>query len=106
MVKFCFECGQKLEYKFSAPNFCPSCGVKLGGVEKKVAEAKESVKPAIKKSIESEDGFTNSDLVPRISKLEYEIENFGSDMQQNIGSIFGKNAPTRRRNNSKNINDL
>ena len=39
-------------------------------------------------------------------KLEYEVENFGSDMQENIGSIFGKNTPTKRRNNSKNINDL
>ena len=106
MVKFCFECGHKLEYKFSVPNFCPSCGAKLGGVEKTVAEAKKSAKSTVEKSIELEDGFTSSDLVPKISKLEYEVENFGSDMQENIGSIFGKNTPTKRRNNSKNINDL
>ena len=106
MVKFCFECGHKLEYKFSVPNFCPQCGAKIGGGEKAVATVKEPTKQAVKRSVESEDGFTNSQEVPKISKLEFEIENFGADVQHSIGSLFGKRAPTKRQTNIKNINDL
>ena len=59
-----------------------------------------------KKASVDKEGYTDSNNVPILTKLEYEIENFGSDMQQNIGSIWGKNTPIRRRNNSKDINDL
>ena len=86
MVKFCFECGHKLEYKFSVPKFCPQCGAKIGGGEKAAASVEEPVKKVAKKSVETEDGFTNSELVPRISKLEYEIEDFGANIQQTMGS--------------------
>ena len=106
MVKFCFECGHKLEYKFSAPNFCPQCGAKIGGGEKAAASVREPAKKVVKKSVETEDGFTNSELVPRISKLEYEIEDYGASMQQTMGSLAGRQAPKKRIIQRKNIEDL
>jgi predicted RNA-binding Zn-ribbon protein involved in translation (DUF1610 family) len=105
MTKFCFSCGHKLEYKFNPPNFCPVCGTQINAS----LDTKSSIqtkKTVDKKASVDKEGYTDSNNVPMLTKLEYEIENFGSDMQQNIGSIWGKNAPTRRRNNSKDINDL
>ena len=30
MIKFCSECGTKVEYKFSPPKFCSQCGAPMG----------------------------------------------------------------------------
>ena len=105
MVKFCFECGHKLEYKFSAPNFCPQCGVKISGGEKAAASVKKPVESVAKKSVEIEDGFTNSDRIPNISKLEFEIEDYGYNAQQTMGSLAGIQPPKKRIINRRNISE-
>ena len=58
-----------------------------------------------KVSIDKE-GYTDSKDVPQLTKLEYELEDFGTSAQQTIGSIFGKRAPTVRKTNIKNIDEL
>jgi len=104
MTKFCFDCGNKLEYKFNPPNFCPSCGTAISGEKKD--KAKTVTKNVTAKSIEDADGYTDASFIPSISKLEYELEDFGAKVQQTIGSIGGKQAPKRRQKNIKDINDL
>jgi hypothetical protein len=42
------------------------------------------------------DNETDAEYVPDISKLEYEIDTFGSQYNQTIGSLGGKSAPVRR----------
>ena len=106
MIKYCSECGSKHEYKFSPPKFCPNCGSPLG-----VASLNES-KPlnrsisSTRKSKAISDDETDAEEVPNISKLQYEIEDFGSNFQQTIGSLAGKRAPKRKKNNIRNIDDL
>lgn len=106
MIKFCSECGTKVEYKFSPPKFCSNCGAPMG-----VAHVNES-KP-IDRNVNSTrkikaiaDDETDAEFVPEISKLEYEIDTFGSNIIQNIGSLAGKTPPTRKKNNTKRIEDL
>ena len=96
MIKFCSECGTKVEYKFSPPKFCFQCGTPMG-----VATVNES-KPlnrnvkASRKIEAISDDETDAEYVPDISKLEYEIDTFGSQYNQTIGSLGGKSAPVRR----------
>jgi hypothetical protein len=108
MTKFCFDCGRKLEYKFNPPNFCPNCGVNISGPKLKkddsVPPRKSSTDPL--EVSEDSEGYTNANFIPSISKLEYELEDFGADVQHTIGSIGGKSAPAKRKNNVKSLNDL
>lgn len=96
MIKFCSECGTKVEYNFSPPKFCSQCGAPMG-----VATVNES-KPlnrnvkASRKIEAISDNETDAEYVPDISKLEYEIDTFGSQYNQTIGSLGGKSAPVRR----------
>tara|TARA_R110002153_G_scaffold152848_1_gene304603 strand:- start:1255 stop:1587 length:333 start_codon:yes stop_codon:yes gene_type:complete len=110
MNKFCFECGTKLEYKFNPPNFCPSCGVSIkDGQSKKVEPARSEASTKISKSSKSSEdseGYTDANYIPNISKLEYEIEDFGDSNQQTIGSLGGKISPMRKNNIIKKIDDL
>lgn len=106
MIKFCSECGLKVEYKFSPPKFCSSCGSPMG-----VATANES-KPLNRNVTSSRkieaisDDETNAEYVPEISKLEYEIDTFGSHYNQTIGSLGGKSQPTRRKTQRRNIDEV
>tara|TARA_R110002153_G_scaffold104749_1_gene242840 strand:+ start:1588 stop:1911 length:324 start_codon:yes stop_codon:yes gene_type:complete len=107
MNKFCFECGTKLEYKFNPPNFCPSCGVSLkDGQSKKAEPAQAEESTRISKSSEDSEGYTDASYIPDISKLEYELEDFGASMQQTIGSLGGKQSPKKRTSSIKKIDDL
>ena len=104
MTKFCFDCGTKLEYKFTPPNFCPSCGTAISGEKK--AKTETTNKSVVAKSVEDADGYTDANFIPNISKLEYEIEDFGASFQQTIGSIGGNQSPKRRQKTVRDINDL
>ena len=106
MIKFCSECGLKVEYKFSPPKFCSQCGSPMG-----IATANES-KPLSRNVTASRrieaisDDETDADHVPQLNKLEYEVDTFGSQYNQTIGSLAGKSAPSIRRKNVRHIDDL
>ena len=106
MIKFCSECGTKVEYKFSPPKFCSQCGTPMG-----VATVNES-KPlnrnvrASRKIEAISDNETDAEYVPDISKLEYEIDTFGSQYNQTIGSLGGKSAPVRREIKRRGIDEV
>lgn len=100
-IKFCTDCGTKLEYKFSPPKFCSHCGSPTGTVSASVKE------PKPEKRIEAlGDDETDAEYVPSLTKLEYEIDDFGASLQQTMGSLAGKQAPKRRTNITRDINDL
>lgn len=105
MIKYCSECGAKHEYKFSPPKFCSNCGAPMGAVQKESKPLNRNV-TASKKSKAINDEETDAEFVPQISKLEYEIEDFGASVQQTIGSLGGKRSPTRRESSIKKIDEL
>jgi hypothetical protein len=102
-IKFCTECGARHEYKFSPPKFCSNCGAPMG-----VANASEPThqKKVSKKITALNDNETDAEYVPSLTKLEYEIDDFGTSLQQTMGSLAGKQAPKRRINKIRDINDL
>ena len=104
-IKFCTDCGTKLEYKFSSPKFCSSCGNPVGGLNANASKRKlEETKP--KKIEPLNDNETDAEYVPSLTKLEYEIDDLGASLQQTMGSLAGKQAPKRRINKIRDINDL
>lgn len=106
MIKFCSECGVKVEYKFSPPKFCSNCGAPMGSTK---VETISNNKPKINKMDKIQavnDSETDAEYVPDISKLEYEIDTYGSEYNQTIGSLGGKTPPKRRKVIKRNISDL
>jgi len=63
-LKFCPECGAKLEYSFAPPKFCSNCGSSISR-----APAVETHAQRPKASDDDE-----VDYVPKIEKLEASIE--------------------------------
>ena len=102
-IKFCTECGARHEYKFSAPKFCSNCGAPMG-----VANASKPThqKEVSKKITALNDNETDAESVPRIKKLEYEIDDFGANVNHTLGSLGGRSPLKKFRSNTKNINDL
>ena len=102
-IKFCTDCGKKVEYKFSPPKFCADCGSPMG-----IANANEATPPRrVSRKIEVlNDNETDADSVPHISKLEYELDDFGASVQQTLGSLAGERAPKRRTRTVRDIDNL
>ena len=105
MIKYCSECGAKHEYKFSPPKFCSNCGAPMGVAQNESKPLNRNT-TASKKSKAINDEETDAEFVPKISKLEYEIEDFGASVQQTIGSLGGKQSPKRRESSIKKIDEL
>ena len=87
MIKFCSECGVKLEYKFSPPKFCSNCGFQFGSVAS--ASQSQPVREITKdKKIEAiSDNETDAENVPRLRKLEYEIDTF-ADAKKTLFRLY------------------
>ena len=102
-IKFCTDCGKKVEYKFSPPKFCADCGSPMG-----IANASEATPPRrVSKKIEVlNDNETDAESVPFISKLEYELDDFGASVQHTLGSLAGKQAPKRKTRIVRDIDNL
>ena len=105
MIKYCSECGAKHEYKFSPPKFCSNCGAPMGVAQNESKPLNRNT-TASRKSKAINDEETDAEFVPNISKLEYEIEDFGASVQQTIGSLGGKASPKRRCSSIKKIDEL
>lgn len=108
MIKFCSECGTKVEYKFSPPKFCSSCGVPMGDISNEESKPINRNVNKTKRIQALADDETDADHVPHIGKLEYEIDTFGLEYgsQQTIGSLMGKRAPSRKKAYKKHIDDI
>jgi hypothetical protein len=85
---FCPHCGCKAEYKFSAPNFCHKCGLPYNSGTSAVQKHRQLSRSKRLRDedleeepedIENEDDtgesyFSNSTRVPRISRLNVDVE--------------------------------
>jgi len=105
MIKYCSECGTKVEYKFSPPKFCSNCGAPMGVAQNESKPLNRNVSSQ-RKSQAISDNETDAESVPYISKLEYEIDDFGASSQQTLGSLHGKTAPKRKTRIVRDIDNL
>ncbi len=82
---YCQHCGTKVEYRFTKPNFCTSCGQPLHGEAIAKDMPVQNQDPPQKPENLDEEG---SDVfeVPNISNLEYEIE--VSQSSFTMGDLF------------------
>jgi len=109
---FCTNCGHKMTYSFSPPNFCGKCGTKLNA-----SVATASVPPKTlpqKRSVDEDewidDGddeeYSNSDDLPSISSLAYELEPDSPNRQYQFGELFGQTRTFSRRNRAVSVDDF
>lgn len=100
MIKFCFSCGNKLNYNYSPPKFCSNCGERISGSIEKPQKEESDVSLGEDETTESE--------IPQIEKLEYELD-FGSDGIKKLGQIMGQRsssvAKVARRRNLEDLKD-
>lgn len=86
---YCQHCGTKIEYRFQKPNFCTSCGQPLHGEARDQSSipTQNNATKVTQASMEihDEDG-TDVFEVPRISRLDYEIEVSTSSFS--MGDLF------------------
>ncbi len=89
---FCFNCGSKLAYNLSKPNFCTNCGNSLieGGVK---APAVVRATNTVAKSSSISDDETDAEFVPQLNGLEVETEQYGSSFT--LGSLAGEKTPPK-----------
>lgn len=101
---FCFNCGEKLEYNIAKPKFCSSCGESVGTTQARDKPSRTKVKPTERYEVD-ENGFIDYDELPNISKLEFDIEQFGEQMT--LGKMLGQNTPPDYQGRKKcDINDF
>jgi len=105
MVKFCSECGAKAEYKFSPPKFCSSCGAPMGVAQVNESQPLDRSVQSSAKIVAINDSETDAEFVPKINKLEYEIDTLGSQYNHTIGSLGGKSPMSKRQSNTRDIDD-
>lgn len=91
-IVYCTSCGQKIEYTYPSPKFCSSCGSSMseGSMGSKEKESQEIVEP--------------EDVIPSISKLEYEIDSSTSNRIIK-GSDIESVPEAPRRTIARNLND-
>ena len=100
---FCTECGNKIEYSYSKPKFCSSCGSKCGGGSVSLR------KPA--KSFEAEESLrddeTAVDEVPDIRGLQVETASYGNNVFS-FESLVGEKDqnPNIRDKGSRSLEDF
>lgn len=107
---FCPNCGVKHTYNYSKPKFCSGCGNPLGAVLAQSAKASKT--RSIEDDYEEEDfdpENSDADYVPRINKLEVDIESGSEYSLFSLGSLFGQNddsAKSSRRRKASSVDDF
>ena len=99
---FCTECGSKMEYSYSKPKFCSTCGSRCDGKSDK-SELK-SKKEHLEQESLSEDE-TSIDELPDVTKIDVELESNGNNVFT-FGSLAGNGggvSSSRRRGGSMDL---
>lgn len=109
-VTFCSNCGAKHTFTYAKPKFCSSCGFNLGPELKKSVAATSSNDTDQDYEDEEDDGeFSNSSFVPKLRKLELDVETYSESPSFTLGSLFGEanTAPIQpRRRGSQSLGDF
>jgi hypothetical protein len=107
---FCPTCGSKSDYQFSMPNFCSKCGnsyieKRQNPILPKTTSASKVEPPDDRDDDWDDDGedydsdnFSNASRVPRISRIDVDIDvdtgirsfKFGDILNSNVNSTFKK----------------
>jgi len=85
---FCFNCGNKIQYNLSKPNFCTSCGTSLKTGESSASVAAPTKQIKNNKIQPLSEDETDAEFVPNINRIEVETEQFGGSFT--IGSLAGE----------------
>lgn len=116
---FCPSCGSKSEYKFSAPNFCSKCGSSYSGNNKPLSTSNLALSRSknINQDIDEDDdedfedvddeSFSNSNRVPKISRLNVDIDLTPTYRTTTFGEILGQGEGSSFKQSSrKSLEDL
>lgn len=119
---FCPHCGSKSEYKFSPPNFCYKCGMSYGGIStsiqkhKQVSRSRRSQVEDMDDDVDFEEEdqggeesyFSNSTRVPRISKLNVDIDTSSDVRVVKFSDLMSPSYETSKfpRGKTQNLSDL
>lgn len=107
---FCPNCGVKHTYNYSKPKFCSSCGNALGAVLP--SSVKTSKARIIEDDYEDEEfdpENSDADYVPRINKLQVDVETENPYNSFSLASFFGQqdDAPkSSRRRRASSVEDF
>ena len=102
---FCTQCGHKIEFNHSKPNFCPKCGTPTNSVSEASAPVKIVRETVDNKNLKDDE--TSVDELPNITELKVDIQAEGDNSTFTFGSLFGENnEPKRTRRRSKDVNDF
>lgn len=106
-VSFCTSCGNKMSYTFAAPNFCGKCGTKLNSLTTASAAPKRAPqKQEDDEEFDSEE-FSNSDEIPTLRSLAYEIEGDPSgNRSYQLGELFGQPRVFSRKDRPMSLDEL
>ena len=102
---FCTQCGHKIEFNHSQPNFCSKCGSSTGSVSQSSAPIKITSAKTDRENLRDDE--TSIDELPDISELKVDIQTEGDSNTFTFGSLFGeKSEPKRNPRRSKDVNDF
>jgi len=87
---YCTDCGTKMTYAHSKPNFCSKCGSGTGAIAKKVANATNTL--ITEDLLEDE---TSIDEVPMLDGLSVDVEHYDDNIFT-FGSLAGKEPKSKR----------
>ena len=73
-VKFCSECGTKVEYNFSPPKFCSSCGAPLGIATVNESKPVDRQVQTTRASKPINDDETDADHVPTLENQSTKLK--------------------------------
>lgn len=107
---FCSNCGSKHAFTYAKPKFCSSCGFSLGAELKKPTVDNSAEYDDLEDEDDDDDGdFSNATRVPKIRKLEIEIEKYEDSTSFTLGSLFGESNAGQsqsRRRRSQSLGDF
>jgi hypothetical protein len=113
---FCPSCGSKSEYKFATPNFCFRCGNPYSSVSSLKKTSATINSPEIENAELDEDEdledpedfeeFSNSTRVPRISKLQVEVDSTTDVRVFKFENIAENSTSPFKRSKNLNIDNI
>ena len=93
---FCTECGNKIEYSYSKPKFCSSCGSKCGNISESASNSIRKIeKPEIEESLADDE--TSVDEIPHIQSLAVDTESYGNNVYSFESLVGEKDASPQGR---------
>jgi hypothetical protein len=101
---FCTNCGNKMTYTVSPPNFCGKCGNPLNASASKKVASRQREEQDFEE--EGSEEFSSSNEVPSLQSLAYDIEEESGNRSYQLGELFGQPKTFSRRNRPMSLDQL